>query len=518
MEIRQYLGLFWRWLWLVLLGMAAAAGVALLLSQRMPPLYRASSRLLVDEAPGSAGGNDYSLLLLEQRLAQTYVEIINTGPVRQEVIERLNLPFAADTLATMLSVAALPDTKIIVISVEDSDPVRAAEIANMVGAVFIAQNQARESVRYAGPIANWEARIGQIGDEIQALETQINAAGPAGESAVLSRLETQLNEARIRYTEAFSNLNELQVAQAKESSNLVQVEPAQPPATPIRPRTAINTVIAAVAGGMIAAGIIFLVEHFDDTIKTPQQILEATDLPTLGIIAVIKSDNRTSRPVAACSPGDPIAEAYRVLRANLNFAAPGGARGALLITSALPGEGKSTTAANLAVVLAQTGQRVILVDADLRRPIQHQVFEVANSHGLTTAILDNRSTIGDHLQSTKIANLAVLASGPIPPNPAELLDAQRLAQVLAMLGQEADLIILDTPPTLGAADVSILAPLVNGCLLVVEVNKTPRAALAQAVERLQKANAFMVGTVINRLKPGRGVYSYYTYRDGGLRL
>lgn len=516
MDSRVYLSLLWRRVWLILLGMAVAGGVAWLVSQKTAPLYRASSRLLIDEASGSAGDSDYSLFLLEQRLAQTYVAIINTHPVREETIERLGLPFSADELATMLSVTALPDTKIIVISVEDVDPVRAAEISNTIGKVFIAQNQARESLRYAAPIANWEVRIDKIGGEIEALETEINAAGKsetAADLAALSRLETQLGEARIRYTEAFSNLNELRVAQAKESSTLVEVEPALPPVTPIRPRSVFNTVLAAVAGGMVTAGIIFFHERLDDTIKTPEQVLKETNLITLGTIAVIKGDNLPSRLVVTALPTDPNTEAYRVLRTNLGYTTSNSTCGAILITSSLPGEGKSTTAANLAVVLAQSGKRVILVDADLRRPIQHLVFEVPNHQGLTTTILDSQSTIDEHLQATKVPNLAILTSGPIPPNPAEFLDSSRLVQTLVALSQKADWVLLDTPPTLNAADVSILAPLVGRCLLIVEVNRTPRAALVQTVERLQRVNVNVVGIVMNRFRPGRGSYAYYYTRN-----
>ena len=512
MEVRRYLSLLRRWLWLILLGTAAVAAAAYLLSVKTTPVYRASSRLLIDEAPGSTGSNDYSLLLLEQRLAQTYVEIINTRPVRQATIERLDLPFSAETLAAMLSVSALPDTKIIVISVEDSDPARAANIANTVGEVFIVQNQARESLRYAEPIANWESRIGHIGDEIQALAAQINAFSPAetaGNQAALARLQTQHNEAQLRYTQAFNNLNELQVAQAKESSNLVQIEEARPPPKPIRPRTVSNTILAAIAGAMMTLGLIVLVEYMDDTIKIPGQILEDTSLSTLGVIACIKENVTTSPLITAHSPRDPISEAYRVLRTNLSLPLAAGAAHTILVTSSLPGEGKSTTAANLAVVLAQMGRGVVIVDADLRRPVQHEIFEVANDQGLTTVLLDNTMAIDDHLQKTKIAHLAILTSGPVPFNPAECLDAPRLAQVLATLGQAADLIILDTPPTLSAADVSILAPLVDGCLLVVEVNKTRRAALVQTVARLQKVNANVLGTVLNRLKLGRANDYYY---------
>ncbi|HEX6383344.1 MAG TPA: polysaccharide biosynthesis tyrosine autokinase [Anaerolineae bacterium] len=514
METKRYLGLFWRWGWLLLLGTVGASVIAFLLSQNMAPVYRASSRLLIDEAPGSAGDNDYSLHLLEQRLAQTYVEIINTHPIRQETVERLNLPFAADVLAAMLSVSALPDTKIIVVSVEDVDPERAADIANTISEVFISQNQTRESLRYAEPIANWQARIDQVGDEIQALKTQLNAFGPAEtaeELAALSRLETQLDEAQIRYTEAFNNLNELEVAQARESSNVVQVERAQPARTPIRPRIMTNTILAAAAGAMIAFGVAFSIENLDNTIRTPEEVLQAVNLATLGAIAFIKGTDPSSRLVTASSPRDPISEAYRVLRTNLSFSASGDALGTILLTSPTAGEGKSTTVANLAVVLAQADQRVIVVDADLRRPVQHEIFKVSNKEGLTTALTDDKVTVSDHLQKTRIPGLAILTSGPIPSNPAELLGSPRMVEVLTALREEADVIVLDCPPTLTVADASILASRVDGCLLVVEINKTRRATLVQTVERLQKAQATLFGAVMNQPRPGRGVYTYYYY-------
>jgi non-specific protein-tyrosine kinase len=164
MEIQRYLALFIRWIWLVLLGAVIAGGTAYLISKNTTPVYRTSSRLLIDEAPGGSAGNDYSQILLEQRLAQTYVEIMTTRPVLLETIERLELPFTPEKLGRMLSVSAPQDTKIVVISVEDTDPLRAADIANTLGEVFISQTEARENLRYAEPIANWQERLAYIGD------------------------------------------------------------------------------------------------------------------------------------------------------------------------------------------------------------------------------------------------------------------------------------------------------------------------------------------------------------------
>ncbi len=512
MEIKRYFALIWHWAWLVVLGTAVAGGTTYLISKNTVPVYYASSRLLIDEAPGS-NGNDYSQLLLNQRMALTYIEILQTEPVLQGTIDRLELKEDVADLAGKISVSAPEDTQIIIIGVEDTDRDRAALIANTLGQVFIDQNQARASLRYAEPIANWQKRLDEMGDEIERLQTQINALDTpetAEDQAAYSRLETQLNGAQIRYTEAFNNLNELQVEQAKGSSNIIQIEPAQPGRKPIRPRTTINTLLAAILGSLVTVGIIFLVEYLDDSITSPDQIVEDTTLSTIGTIAQIKGGSSADRLITHTAPRDPISEAYRVLRTNLSFSAVDGGLSSILVTSSSPGEGKSTTAANLAVVMAQTGKQVILVDADLRRPVQHTVFDTTNNQGLTTAVLDKETSIEQYIQKTKISNLRLMPSGPIPPNPAELLNSQRMAEVLESLTDISDLVIFDTPPALTVADATILAPQMSGTILVAEVGKTKRTILVQAVERLFKAKAIVFGVVLNRLSPSRGGY-YHNY-------
>jgi non-specific protein-tyrosine kinase len=266
---------------------------------------------------------------------------------------------------------------------------------------------------------------------------------------------------------------------------------------------------------MLAVGFIFLIDYLDDSIKSPQEVMEDTNLSTLGTIALIKGENPEDRLITAQSPRDPISEAYRVLRTNLNFSAIDGDMSTLLITSSSPGEGKSTTAANLAVVIAQTGKRVILVDADLRRPIQHKIFKATNNQGLTTAILDHNTPITYHLQKTKYPELQLMTSGPIPPNPAELLNSLRMNQVMEDFHREADIVIFDTPPVLTVADATILAPRTDGTLIVIESGGTKRSALLQAAERLQTTNGHIYGVVINKLNPSRirgyGYYKYHYY-------
>ncbi len=513
MEIKRYLALIWRWVWLIILGVVIAGGTAFLVSKNTTPVYRAEARYLIDEAPGAGSSNEYSQILTEQRLAQTYVQIMTTNQVLEETIQRLELPFTINQLKSKVTVSAPQETQILVVSVEDTNNKRAADIADTIGEVFITQNLARESQRYAEPIANWESRMAEIGAEIEDLDQQINAYAAAEspeEQTLLSRLETQRNEARIRYTEAFNELNDLQVSQIQESNNIQPIEPAAVPGSPIRPRVMNNTLLAAAVGGMLALGIIFLIEYLDDTVKTPDQVMEDTGLSTLGAVAFIKGDQPGDRVVTHIRPRDPISEAYRVLRTNLSFSAIDKELQDLLITSSSPGEGKSTTVANLATVMAQTGKRVIVVDADLRRPVQHKVFALPNNQGLTTALLDQKTAVSSHIQSTPIRNLRVMTSGPIPPNPAELLNSQRMAQVLAELREEAEIIIYDTPPVLTVADASILSSQVDGCILIIETGKTRRDTFIQAAQRLHKTGSNLFGVVMNRLRPGRSGY-YYDY-------
>lgn len=513
MEIKRYLALVWRWSWLLVLGIVISGGAAFLISKNTTPVYRAQARFLINEAPGSRSGNEYSQILTEQRLAQTYVQIMTTNSVMEETIRRLDLPFTPGQLKAKISVSAPQETQILIVAVEDTDPRRAADIANMVGEVFIDQNLARENQRYAEPIANWQNRMVEIGREIEELDRRINElrnATTPEEQAALSRLETQRNEARIRYTDAFNKLNDLQVSQIQQSNNVHSIEPAVEPGEPIRPRVMNNTLLAAVVGGLLALGIIFLIEYLDDTVKTPDQVMEDTGLSTLGAVAQIKGEQPADRLIAHNKPRDPISEAYRVLRTNLSFSAVDKELQDVLITSASPGEGKSTTTANLATVIAQTGKRVILVDADLRRPMQHKLFSVPNNQGLTTALLDQKTAVAQHIQPTAIRNLSVMTSGPLPPNPAELLNSQRMTHVMNELRKEADVILYDTPPALTVADAAILSAQVDGCILVVETGKTRRDTFAQAVQRLQKTGANLFGVVMNRLKPGRSGY-YYDY-------
>jgi capsular exopolysaccharide synthesis family protein len=294
----------------------------------------------------------------------------------------------------------------------------------------------------------------------------------------------------------------------------VVVDPAPLPTEP-EPRNLVQYIFLSMAAGLLlGVALAFLLEYLDWTIKTPEQLDTIYGLATLGVIGTIGSrgNGKTERDelITLSEPRSPAAEAYRALRTNLRFVSPGNPVRSLLVTSAGPVEGKTLTSANLAVTLAQAGSLVILVDADLRRPRVHHVFDLAREPGLTDLIVDPRDGIEGYLQETGIENLRVLACGPLPRNPAELLGSRRAAEVMEQLKEQADVVIYDSPPAVTVTDAVVLSPQVDGVIQVVQAGRTRRDVVVRAKTLLEKVGAHLLGPVLNQVSLGdMGYYTYY---------
>lgn len=290
------------------------------------------------------------------------------------------------------------------------------------------------------------------------------------------------------------------------------VEAGELPDSPVNPRIALNTVLAALAGLAIAVGVALLLEYLDDTVKTAED-LETTGLVALGGVARFpRPRTETESLMVGSQRRSSAAEAYKVLRTNVEFSTLDRPGQSLLVTSANPGEGKTTTVANLALAIAQTGKRVVVVDSDLRRPNLHKVFGLSNTGGLSSALLSKEASLDGYVQSTRFENLAVLTSGPLPPNPSELLSSRRLDAVVKALKRQADVTLFDSPPALPVTDASILASKVDGTILVVDSGKTRVDALRRAYETLSRSKTRVLGGILNKLSPkGRGYYYYHYY-------
>ncbi|WP_062051732.1 CpsD/CapB family tyrosine-protein kinase [Bacillus sp. JCM 19034] len=219
--------------------------------------------------------------------------------------------------------------------------------------------------------------------------------------------------------------------------------------------------------------------------------------------------NNQRNLIADTDKRSPIAEQYRTIRTNIEFSSVDEQLKTIAITSSGPGEGKSTTSANLAVVMAQNGNRVLLIDADLRKPTMHYTFKTINTHGLTS-VLTKQEELAEACQETKIENLTILTSGPIPPNPSELLNSKMMEITLSKATEMFDIVILDTPPVAAVTDPQIIASKVDGTILVTSSGKTDKEQLVRTKELLTKAKAKILGVVLNNKEVNEGQYYYYS--------
>lgn len=516
LALLQYVSILWRWSWLIVLCMTLAGAAAYFYSLQATPVYQASASLLINQARTGNSSADYNALLTGERLAQTYAELIRKRPVLEAVISNLQLPADADTLSKRVSIAPVRNTQLLNLTVEDSDPQRAADIANAIVRVFSQQNQAQQTNRYSDTQQRLERELAKVQadiDSTQASLVTLKASSVAVTEAERNRLETLLAQYRSSYATLTKSLGDVQMAEAQSTDNLVVAEAARAEPDPVRPQPLRNTLLAAIVGALLAIGGTFLLEYLDDRVKTVEQASGIAGAMTLGSIGKIAGSGPGTQLVTRSDANSPLSEAYRMLRVNLDFTAVDSPLQTVAITSANPGEGKSTTIANLAVALAESGKRVILVDTDLRRPTLHRIFELPNERGVTSALLNPESSeLHQHLAPTEVPNLQLMPCGPIPPNPAELLSSRRMAALIGALKAECDIVLFDTPPLLVFADAALLARACDGVILTARAYTTRLGALRQASEQLTQAGARLLGVVLNGVATPRGKqHSYYYY-------
>lgn len=464
MGFRQCVAVLQRWWWLVVLGTVVAGAAAYFVSGMLPRVYRAQTTILVNysSAPSAI---TYTDALLNQQLVKTFSQIVSQPVVLDAARARLGLAYETRELQQMIKVQPVRETQLIEIAVEGTDPDQIRDIANMVAQVFIDQQAA-----YLAPSPN-------------------EVAGSA----------------------------------------LRMAQPAITPTEPIAPKKLLNTLLAALLGALVTGAAIALIEFLDDSLPNGERVLRATGLTTLSSVPALPElridrapgngharEGPTGLALATSRTGTgyqaSAQEAFRILRANLQFSSVDRELRTLLVTSAQASEGKSTTVSHLALVLAQAGQRVIVVDADLRRPEQHRWFGLPNQNGLSALLLHDEAPRFADFQRTMYPNLLVLSTGLLPPNPSELLASERMHRRLAELRARADIVLIDSPPVLLVSDPVVLARLVDGIILVADAQRTSGASLKKACTSLSQAGGRVLGVCLNRVPLSRDQYGgYYQY-------
>ncbi len=514
MELRQYAAVVWKWLWLILLGTAVAGVSTWLAAKDQPPIYQSSTTLMIGQTIEKANPN-YTDFYAGQQLAQTYSELIKREPILKATARALGFEEEWRSLQGQIAVSLVPNTQLMEIKVIDTDPRRAQLIADELARQLISsvekarpQDSNREFIQEQANSLPPKIKAAQ--EEIQKLEADLAQAFSARQIQEIQNqiaiLQNQINTWQATYAQYQLLLGEQGI------NTLTVIEEASLPTVPVGPQWKKQVLLAAAVGLVLATGAAFLLEYLDDTVKSPDDATRTMGLTTVGAISRIAGDNPADKLITVRHPKSPIAEAYRVMRTNLHFSSLDRPLKSLVVTSPNPVEGKSTTLANLGVVMAQAGKSVVLVDSDLRRPMLHKIFQLQNKEGLTSVLLQDEPSLDGHLQETGIENLRVLTSGPLPPNPSELLGSQKMRQLIEHLKDRADVILFDTPPAIPVTDAAVLAAQADGVLLVADAGRTRRNMARQAVESLRQVGANLLGVALNRLSPrSAGGYYYYYY-------
>ena len=356
--------------------------------------------------------------------------------------------------------------------------------------------------------AEYQAAAAQEDSLVQALNSQKFEALSLNRKGIeFSVLQREAESNRQVYEALLQRTKETGISGELKASNIRVVDSAEVPRWPILPRRQADLMTAALSGLVFAVGLVFLFEYFDNRIKSPQELRAHLALPFLGMVPAI--DTKGPSLVSQSVPPH-FAEAIRAVRTNVLFSSADEGVRTIVVTSAGPGEGKSMFSANLSVSLAQAGQRVLHIDADMRRPRVHEIFEFTQEPGLSNLLVGDCKP-SEAVRKTAVPGLAVLPAGMIPPNPAELLGSKRFEEYFATLSEHFDWVIIDSPPVLAVADASILANTVSGVVFVVGADQTSRHAAKAAIEQLEAVQAHIIGAVLNRVDLEHNPYYYSTY-------
>jgi capsular exopolysaccharide synthesis family protein len=508
-ELRDYLRVLRRHRAVVAITVGVVLGAALLVSYLQTPVYAGTAQMLIQPRPGvslfeatTSGQANQSALFVA-----TEIVVIKGQPVQDEVRRRLGS-------APPVSVRQLGTTAVVEVVAESTDPKRAAAVANAYVTAYIDNRRQQGIDESSAAQKEVQGKIDLLQSEIDALDGQVAVAQGPAQASVAESLKAQRQGLLQQQALFQQTLNQQQVNTALITGGAQIVREATEPTSPIKPTPRRNAVLALVVGLLLGVSLAFLVEYLDDSIESQEELERVVGtVPVVGQIPEVagwKAKDKT-RVAAAEAPRSPPAEAYRALRTAIDFLALDHPMRTLQMTSASAGEGKTTTLANLAVTLALAGKRVVIVCCDLRRPRVHEFFGLSNKVGFTSALVGERPVSAALQDVPGVPRLRLMASGPIPPNPSELLASQRAADVFTALAVDADIVLIDSPPVLPVTDALVLFRHVDATLMVFSAGATTRKEAAAALGKVRQVNGPLIGAVLNNVKE-EGAYGGYAYR------
>lgn len=499
MTLRDWWRVIVRRSWIVAVAIIATAAPALVLSLQQSSVYEADADMLIRTLPGESVFGSGQQPIDPDRLVQNEISVLEGGVVHTRVQENLGL----DDDPPGVAGSAFDDADVITASVRSSDPQTAATLANAYVDAYIDVKREQAVDGMVAASAELQTTITELQGQIDELDETIDASTTDDDAAAEADRRTLVDQQALFR----QRIDQLQVDAALSAGNAELVRPAFAPDDPIEPTPVRTTLLAALAGLLIGLVAAFLLEHLDDSIRSAADLAHfGPATPVLATVANVTT--RDNRPIAISAPDTSAVEAYRNLRTNVQFLGIDRRMRSIQVTSTRPGEGKSTTAANLAVVLSQAGSNVVLVDADLRKPDLHRLFAVDGSNGLTNNLA------GDPMELTiqRITDqLWVIVGGPVPPNPSELLSGNRMDAFAEELSRRFDYVIVDSAPLLAVSDAAALSRHFDGVLLVAQAKRVSLQHLRESIGMLERVGAPLLGIVLNRAKVDKTVSEEYEY-------
>jgi len=510
MDLKTYYAPLLKWWWMILAAGLIAAAASFIITLGQPAMYQSRTTLIIGQSLTNPNPNT-SQFFLEQQLASIYADMATREPVRKAAMEALNLSWIPQYTAR-----ALPDTQLIEITVTDSDPVRAQAVAAELAKQLIkrgpsaAQDDDLERQAFINQqLSTLEKNISDTTDEITKLKTELGSLNSASQ---ITETQQKINALENKLTSLQENYSRLLSSSSRGALNTLGViEPAEVPTRPIGPNRIITIVTSMLIGFALAAASAYIIEWIDQAIHSSGEVYRILQKPLLGEIPRFPKD---VEPLSYVNdePFSPITDSFRSLRTNLEFSGLGNTVKTLLISSPGDSEGKTTIAINLALSLAKAKKRVIVIDADFYKSELDEKFQLKNKKGLGDLLQDGK--IGKECLIPLFKNqVFLLPSGTTPPNPSEQLGSQEMLRTLEMLKEVADVIIIDGPPFI-ISDALILSARVDGVLVVVSMGKSRRDVLQKTKSQLIRANANLLGYIMNGISPKSATYYSHYYNAG----
>lgn len=572
MEIKDLISLMWRNLRYLVLGLTLGAILGLVAAQIQTPVYEATTKILISRTRQQSNAD--MLPLSDEQLVAINLQLAKSQPVLDEITQQVGVKVDADSI----QVSSIPNTLIVQVKVQDTDPIRAAQIANTLVQILIQRNEDLLSGRYAAFEQSIDTQIGQVQAQIDDLQTQVSqisdtsvqdqlmrvsqqieqlsleiatlkqeisafpvaptpiervaltekqaqleqlnslmslyrqietnltytghvGQGDTREDPQLATLQATLDLYQQMYLGLLSNRETVHLARMQSSENVVQIVAAIPPKKAAMPIPILYMLVGVMAGLGIAATIILILDHFDTSLRTPAQAEKELQVPVLGLVS---DDGLPHSLVTLSQPFSADADAFRALGASVEIVSLEGHIQALLVLNGGAKDGKTCIAANLAVVNAQQGRRVTLVDGDLRRPRLHDLFGVENQKGLSDVVHGRAELRQVYRMVEGLRDLRLVTGGQPDEDPTRWLDAVKWGQVLDELQAQSDLVIVDSPPA-ESADAQVLASRLGAILLVVRCGRTRVEAAQATLRRFQLLGAAVVGMVLSQPAQHRNV-------------